>query len=126
MLAVTIFVFTRKLFIRLVWLSLVINRPTLTDNNDIVVFIYIIRTKAAANAAAATQGISIPYGYTGGFVSGLPIDQGLRPAAYPFLMPTGQYVTQMPYPQQVGLVECLYNVYSFLSLACYYIWNSSS
>ncbi|NP_001292177.1 uncharacterized protein LOC100641322 [Amphimedon queenslandica] len=59
-------------------------------------------TKAAANAAAATQGISIPYGYTGGFVSGLPIDQSLRPAAYPFLMPTGQYVTQMPYPQQLA------------------------
>ena len=62
------------------------------------------RSKAAASATAA-QGISIPYGYTGGFVSGLPIDQGLRPAAYPFLMPTGQYVTQMPYPQQVREME---------------------
>ena len=46
------------------------------------------------------QGISIPYGYSTGFVSGVPVDQSLR-QAYPFIMP-GQYVTQMPYsPQQL-------------------------
>ena len=50
-----------------------------------------------AKAAAATQGISIPYGYSTSF---LPVDQGLRPTTYPFLMP-GQYVAQMSYPQQV-------------------------
>ncbi|XP_041378760.1 LOW QUALITY PROTEIN: transcription factor 7-like [Gigantopelta aegis] len=42
-------------------------------------------------AKAATQGISIPYGYSTSF---LPVDQGLRPTTYPFLMP-GQYVAQM-------------------------------
>ena len=48
------------------------------------------------------QGISIPYGYSTGFVSGVPVDQSLR-QAYPFIMP-GQYVTQMPYsPQQVHI-----------------------
>ena len=45
MLAVIIFVFTRKLFIRLVWLSLVINRPTLNNNNDIVVILLLIGPK---------------------------------------------------------------------------------
>ena len=44
------------------------------------------------------QGISIPYGYSTGFVSGVPVDQSLR-QAYPFIMP-GQYVTQMPYSSQ--------------------------
>lgn len=58
---------------------------------------------------AAASGISIPYGYAGGFVSGLPLDQTLRPAAaYPFLMPTGQYVTQMPYAQQVSIIMYMY------------------
>ena len=45
--------------------------------------------------AASGQGISLPYfNSAASFVSGLPVDQ-----RYPFIMP-GQYVAQMPYPQQ--------------------------